>query len=335
MKTGKQKHLNERILLWATVAVVIVSICGPAISRGQEEAFPTKPVEIIVPFGPGGIIDTGARIFSDALSRELKTPVVIKNVTGGGGLMGSTAFYNNSKPDGYTLLAASGGAVISKVQLSKNPAFDPRKDFLPVAYIADSPVAMSVPKNSPFKSFGEFLKFAQDNPGQLKGGVSSLGGETHILFVTLTGEKKLDTKMIPYPATGQLVTAMLGGHLDWMTLSLPATMPYEKSGDVRIILLTGKSSELPGVPSGPDVGIPNASVSIWMGLFALPQTPKPAYDKLVSAVSAACKDEETAQKLAKAGFNVAYKNPKEFSNLLDDQWGIFSRALEGSGLKKK
>ncbi|MCJ7596835.1 MAG: tripartite tricarboxylate transporter substrate binding protein [Desulfobacterales bacterium] len=260
--------------------------------------------------------------------------MVIKNQTGGGGLIGSTAF-STTKPDGYTLLAASGGAVISKVQLSKSPAFDPRKDFLPVAYIADSPVAMSVPKNSPFKTFDQFLKFAQNNPGQLKGGVSSLGGETHILFVTLTGEKKIETKMIPYPATGQLVTAMLGGHLDWMTLSLPATMPYEKSGDVRILLLTDRSSELPGVPSGPDVGIPSASVSIWMGLFALPQTPKPAYDKLVSAVNAASKDPETAQKLAKAGFNVSYKNPQVFSKLLDDQWGIFSRALEASGLKAK
>ena len=86
------------------------------------------------------------------------------------------------KPDGYTLLSASGAATISTVQLSKTPAFDPRKDLLPVGYLADAPCAMSVGKNTPFKSFNEFLQYAKSNPGKLKGGISSLGGETHIMF---------------------------------------------------------------------------------------------------------------------------------------------------------
>lgn len=331
MQTRDRKILHQKIFLCGIVAIGLISIAGSGPILGQEAAFPSKPIEIIVPFGPGGIIDVGTRIFVPSLSKELKVPVVVRNQTGGGGLIGSTAFLK-TKPDGYTLLSASGAAVISTVQLSKTPAFDPRKDFLPISYLADAPCALSVPKNSPFKTFDDFLQFAKNNPGKLKGGVSSLGGETHIMFASIVGEHKLDVKMIPYPATGELVTAILGGHVDWMTLSLPATMAYAKSGDVRILLLTRRTPELPGVPSGPDVGMPKVSVSMWMGFFALPQTPKAASDRLASAMSNASKDPEMAKKLAQAGFNVAFKNPQEFSKLLTDQWEIFARVIKEAGI---
>lgn len=174
MQTRGRRDFHRKIFLRGIVVIGLISLVGAAPILGQEAAFPSKPVEIIVPFGPGGIIDVGTRIFIPSLSKELKVPIVVRNQTGGGGLIGSTAFLK-TKPDGYTLLSASGGAVISTVHLSKTPAFDPRKDFLPVSYIADAPVAMSVPKNSPFKTFDEFLQFAKNNPGKLKGGVSSLG----------------------------------------------------------------------------------------------------------------------------------------------------------------
>ena len=323
---------SRMIFLCGVLVMALVSIVGPAPAHAQGETFPSKPVTIIVPFGPGGIIDVGTRIFVDRFSKELKVPVVIENRTGGAGLIGSTAFLN-TKADGYTLLSASGAAVISTVQLSKTPAFDPRKDLLPVGYLADAPCAMSLAKNAPFKTFNEFLQYAKANPGKLRGGLSSLGGETHIMFELIVRGNKIDTKMIPYPATGGLVTAILGGHLDWMTLSLPATMPYERSGDVKIALLTRRSPELPGVPSGADVGLPDVSVNLWLGLFAQPKTPKPAYDRLVAAVSATVKDPEVSKKLSEAGFNVAYRNPSEFSKLVNDQWNIFARVIKEANIK--
>jgi len=318
---------------WGMILFYIsVFMVGTTPIQSQEGKFPSKPVEIIVPYAPGGIIDLGTRIFGESLSRELKVPVVIKNQAGGGGLIGSTAFLN-AKPDGYTLLSGCAGAIISTVQLSKNPPFDPRKDLLPVGYMADAPLAMSVPKTSPFKSFDEFVQFAKSNPGRLKGGVTSLGSENHIMFMSIIRDANVESKMIPYPGTGQLVTAILGGHLDWMTLTLPATMPYVKSGDVRILLLTRKSPELPNVPAGPDIGLSSFSVNIWTGLLVLPQTPKATYDTLVSAVNAASQDPQITKKLANAGFYVSYRNPHEFSNVIKDQWEIFSRIIKETGIK--
>ncbi len=202
-----------------------------------------------------------------------------------------------------------------------------------MGYLADAPCAMSVAKNTPFKSFNEFLQYAKSNPGKLKGGMSSLGGETHIMFESIVRGDKIDSKMVPYPATGGLITAILGGHVDWMSLSLPATMPYEKSGDVKIVLLTRRSPELPGVPSGADVGLPDISVNLWMGLFAHPKIPKPAYERLVSAVSAAIKDPEVSKKLSEAGFSVAYRNPSEFSKLMNEQWDIYAKVIKEANIK--
>jgi tripartite-type tricarboxylate transporter receptor subunit TctC len=320
------------ILMGAILTMTLTASFTPGLICGQETGFPSKPITIIVPFGPGGIIDVGTRIVSDRLSRELKVPIVVENRTGGAGLIGATAFLG-MKPDGYTLLSASGAATISTVQLSKTPSFDPRKDLLPVGYVADAPCAMSLAKGTPFKSFNEFLQFAKANPGKLKGGISSLGGETHIMFESILKEAKIESKMVPFPATGQLVTSILGGHLDWMCLSLPATMPYHKSGDVRIVLLTRRSPELPGVPSGEDVGLPSLSVNLWMGFFAHPKTPKAAYDRLVAAVNTVARDPEVSKKISEAGFGMAYRNPSEFSKLMNEQWDIYAKVIKEANIK--
>jgi tripartite-type tricarboxylate transporter receptor subunit TctC len=314
---------------------VVLGLTAVLVSKtvqGQEAKFPSKPIEVLVPYAPGGIIDILARIFAEPLSRELKVPVIIKNQAGGGGLTGSTAFMN-TKPDGYTMLSGCAGATMSTVLLSNTPPFDPRKDLLPVGYMGDSPIAMAVPKASPFKSFDDFLAFAKNNPGKLIGGVSGLGAENHIMFMSLLKDTKIKTKLVPFTSGGQLITALLGGHLDWLTNSLPQTLNYERSGDLRTLLLTRSSKELPGVPSGRDKGLPSVTVSTWNGFFVLPQTPKAAYDRLISAVEVASKDPEAVKKVAEAGFNVEYKTPREFSNLIKEQWDMLSRIIEETGMK--
>jgi tripartite-type tricarboxylate transporter receptor subunit TctC len=322
----------KETFLCGILAIALVLGGRPAWVDAQETGFPAKPVTIIVPFGPGGIIDVGTRIISGSLSKELKVPVIVENRAGGAGLIGANAFLS-TRPDGHTLLTASGAATISAVQLSKTPPFDPRKDLLPVGYLADAPCAMSVGKNTPFNSFNEFLQYAKSNPGKLKGGISSLGGETHIMFESIVRDSKIDSKLVPYPAIGGLITAVLGGHLDWWCGTMPIALPYHKSGDMRILLLTRKAPDLPGVPSGAEVGFPDISVNVWMGMFAHPKTPKAIHDRLVAAVSKAIKDPEVSKKFSETGFSVAYKNPSEFSKLMDEQWGIYAKVIREANIK--
>jgi tripartite-type tricarboxylate transporter receptor subunit TctC len=331
MRTENRKS-RMYLFLWLSLAVGVALGGGPTRIQGQEAKFPSKPVEIIVPFAPGGSLDIGTRVLVEPLSRELKVPVIIKNQAGGGGLTGATTFFN-AKPDGYTMLAASPAAIISNTQLSKNPSFDPRKDFLPVGQAGVSPIAMSVTKNSPFKSFDEFGQFGKKNPGKLRGGFSSPGGETHIMLVSICRETKIESKIIPYTTSGERSAAMLGGHVDWGTASLVSTMPYVKSGDMRVLLLTHRSPELPGIPSGPDLGLSSVSVDLWLGFFVHSKTPKTAYERLMSALKATFNDAGMRDLLTKAGYIVEYKGPQEFSKIINKDWDVFSEVLKEAGMK--
>ncbi len=314
------------------LAIALVLVGCPAWVDAQEAGFPAKPITIIVPFPPGGFLDLGARTISDSLSKGLKVPVIVENKAGGAGLVGATAFLNTN-PDGHTLLSASGAAVISTVQLSKTPAFDPRKDLLPLGYLGDAPCVMAVGKNTPFNSFNEFVQYAKSNPGKLKGAISGLGGETHIMFESIVRDAKIDSKLVPYPGISGVITGVLGGHLDWWCGTMPGVLQYHKSGDMRILLLTRRAPELPGVPSGADVGFPDISVDVWMGLFAHPKTPKPVHDRLVAAVSKAVKDLGVSKKLSQTGFSLAYKNPAELAKLINEQWAIYARVIKEANIK--
>jgi tripartite-type tricarboxylate transporter receptor subunit TctC len=289
-------------------------------------------VEIVVPFAPGGSMDIVSRILAEFLPQELKVPVVIRNQAGGGG-MTATAAYLSTKPDGYSIVAGNAASLISTVQLTKNPPFDPRKDFLPIGYIADTPFAMSVPKASPFKTFDEFVQFAKANPGKLKGGFAMVGTEAHFALLSIIRDANIDVKQVPFTGAGQINSALLGAHVDWITQTVPASMPYIRSGDARPLLVTRATPELPNVPTGADKGLPNVKINLWWGLFALPKTPKPAYDRLVSAVEATAKHPEVVKKLTSIGFSLEYKNPRACSALLEEQWQTVALMIKEMGLK--
>ncbi|MDA8125973.1 MAG: tripartite tricarboxylate transporter substrate binding protein [Deltaproteobacteria bacterium] len=333
MRTKGQGDRFKRMLLVGCAMTAIVAVAAVT-TAGAQDAFPSKQVEIVVPFAPGGSLDIGTRLFAETFAKELKVPVVIKNMAGAGGLTGATAFFN-TKPDGYTILAASPAAIISNVMLSKNPSFDPRKDFLPVGYLGASPISMVVGKNSPFKTFNDFLQYAKANPGKLQGGVSSLGGETHIMFMSILKDTKIQSKLIPYTKSADLSMALLGGHLDWKTSSLVSNMPYIKSGDMRPLVLTSKWQDLPNVPTGPEIGLPSASVDVWLGYFVHAKTPKPVYDKLVAAMKNTFKDAGMKDKLFKAGWAASYKDPQEFGKIVSKNWDIFDDILRETGMMEK
>jgi tripartite-type tricarboxylate transporter receptor subunit TctC len=312
----------------------LTPVVGPQLIYGQDAGFPSKPIEIVVPFAPGGSLDLGARVLTEPLSKALNVPVVIRNQAGAGGLLGATNFFN-AKPDGYTVLAASPAAIISNVLLSKNPTFDPRKDFLPLAMVGISPISMFVPAKSPFKSFNEFVQYGKANPGKLRGSFSSPGGETHIMLMSILKETKIDSKVIPYTTSGEAIAAQLGGHVDWGTASLVSRVPYFKSGDMRCLLLTHPSPEAPGVPSGPDIGLDSVSVDLWLGLFVHGKTPKPVYDRLTAAVKAVLSDAKVKDMLTKEGYITEYKAPAEFSKTINKDWNVFSEVLKDAGMLTK
>lgn len=329
MREKKDKQRNIFLLLLLVLGLVTALNESPV--QGQEVKFPSKSVEVVVPFTPGGFADVATRIFTDYLSRELKVSVIIRNIGGGGGIVGATAFMN-TRPDGYTILSW-GSTMIPAVLSSKIPPFDPRKELLPVGLVASAPIALAVHKNSPFNSFSDLLQFAKSNPDKLVAGIPTTGTEVDLAYIFLIRDSNIKVKMVPHTGTGQLNAALLGKHLDFLVGSLPGTAPIARSGDVRILVLTSKSPEFPDVPAGPDIGLPGFSLNIWQGFFVHPQAPKYAYDRLVSAVESVSKNPEVAKKLANAGYKGEYKNPREISKMFEELWEAFSQMIKETGKK--
>jgi tripartite-type tricarboxylate transporter receptor subunit TctC len=335
MRSRLQKDVLRTVFVCVILVIGLLPVTGPIPAKGQEAQFPSKPIEMIVPFGAGGPLDSGSRIFGDLLSKELNVPVVVSPRPGGGGLIAATA-YMNLKPDGYTLLATSPGAIIPTIILSKTPPFDPKKDLLPICYVAETPVALLVRQDSPHISFQDFVQYGKSNPGKLIGGTSAPGTETDIDFHGLLLDTKIESKRVPYKEGAQLKPALLGGHIHWMTSSYQSVLQFlQEPSQMKILLLTKKVPELPDVPVGPDIGVPNFSIGIWLGIYTHAKTPKPVYDKLAAAMEKVSKNPALPKKFADMGMVYGFKDTRETSKLLDRNWETFARVIEATGMKAK
>lgn len=332
MGTREEKKRCSRVCLVLMWVIGLGLLLGPTAAQSQEANFPTKPVELTVPWAPGGSMDVASRVIAEYLPQELKVPVVIRNQAGAGGMTG-TAAYLRTKPDGYSIVTGNAANIISTIQLTKNPPYDPRKDLLPLGYFGEVSYVLTVPKASPFNTFDEFVQYARANPGKIKGGFSMIGSEVHFNFLSIIRDAKIDVKQVPFTGAAESTTALLGGHVDWIVKSVPASMPQIKSGDAKALLQSRKTNELPNVPTGAEKGVPNFDINMWVAMFIHPQTPKPVYDRLVSALAATAKKPEVIKKLEGLGFDVEYKNPSGCSALIEKQWKAIAVMIKEMDLK--
>lgn len=334
METRRDMKRKGMVGLFLLSIMGMGLLFGPLAAQGQEAKFPTKPVELVVPWAPGGSMDLVSRVMAEYLPQELKVQVVVKNQAGAGGLT-ATAAYLAGKPDGHSIVTGNAASLISTVQLTKNPPYDPRKDLLPLGYIGEVSYVITVPKNSPFNTFDEFVQYARSNPGKIKGGFSMVGSEAHFGFLSIIRDARIDVKQVPFTGAAESTTALLGGHVDWVIKSVPSSMPQIRSGDAKALLQTRKTPELPSVPTGIEKGFSNFNINMWAALFVNAQTPKPAYDKLVSAVEATVRKPDVTKKLANIGFIVEYKNPGDCSAFIEKERSATALMIQEAGMKVK
>jgi len=332
METRLESNRRERICLLLALVMGVGLWLGPAAAESQEAKFPTKAVELVVPWAPGGSMDLVSRVMAEYLPQELKVQVVVKNQAGAGGMTG-TGSYLRMKPDGYSIVTGNAASLISSIQLTRNPPYDPKKDLLPLGYIGEVSYVISVPKSSPFNSIDEFVQYARSNPGKIKGGFSMVGSEAHFGFLSIIRDAKIDVKQVVFTGAAETTSALLGGHVDWVMKSVPSSMPQIRSGDAKALLQTRKTPDLPNVPTGVEKGFPNFNINMWAALFVNSKTPKPVYDRLVSAVAATVKKPEVARKLENIGFIVEYKNPGECSAFIEKEGSATALMIKEAGMK--
>jgi tripartite-type tricarboxylate transporter receptor subunit TctC len=302
----------------------------PVIALGQ--AYPSKPVRVIIPYPPGSTPDIVGRTASDRLQKALGHPFVVENRTGAGGNIGTDAVAK-SAPDGYTLLVAVNGPVAINKYLYKTLPYDADKDLLPIALLASAPQMLVVKPELNVSDFKSFVDYAKKNPGRLSYGSVGGGSASHLTMELLKSETGVFIVHIPYRGFPPAVTDMLAGNIDTMFAIIPAVLPQVRAGKMRALAVTAlKRNEMaPDIPSVGELGYPQLESLAWIGLLAPAGTPAEIVNRLSAETVRGMRAQAVRELLGKQGFDVVANSPQEFARWIRAESEKWSRVVRVSG----
>jgi tripartite-type tricarboxylate transporter receptor subunit TctC len=289
-----------------------------------QGGFPSRPITVLVPFGPGGIADITARAVAEQMARILGQSVVVENRPSAGSIVASQAVAT-ARPDGHTLLLLSNGNAVS-VGLFKKLPYDTEKAFAPVSTLGFFDLGLFVPANSRFASLRDLVAHAKANPGKLNIGTIAVGSTQHLaakLFETVAG---IDTAVIPYKASPAVLTALRAGEIDLAFEIVGPMVPQVNAGAVRALAVSSaaRNPALPDVPTAQQAGVAGYDVASWNALAAPAGTPADVVDKLNRAAREAVATPAVQEKLGKLGMRLQAGSPTELQALLGSEirrWG--------------
>lgn len=296
-----------------------------------QEAYPARPITVVVPFAPGGIADLTARAVSESMARTLGQTIVVENKPSAGSIVASQAVAN-AKPDGYTLLLMSNGNAVS-VGLFKKLPYDTVKDFTPISTLGFFDLGVFVRKESPFNTLQDLLRHAKDKPGDLKLGTIAVGSTQQLSAQLFKSTAGIDVLMVPYKASPAVLIALRTGEVDAAMEIVGPMLPHVKSGDVRALAVTGDrpNPALPAVPIAQKAGLPNYNVASWNALAAPAGTPPAVVERLNQAVRTALAAPEVRARLEPLGVRLDASTPQQAQDLLVSEikrWGDVIRAAK-------
>ena len=303
--------------VWKVFAVAILFICTAEPSHAQD--YPSRAITVIVPFPPGGASDVVARIVTNQMSKILGQSIVIENVSGAGGTVGS-ARVAAAAPDGYTLLAAAMGSHVAAPVLTPNVKYDPVADFVPIGFTAHSPAVIIARKDFPAKDFAEFVAALRQQGGALKQGHGGVGASSHMACLLFTAEIGAKPTLVAYRGSAPALNDLVGGFVDFMCEQSVSVAETVLSGSVRAYAVSAgeRLANLPDVPTAKEAGI-NYEMSVWAGLFAPKGTPSAVVAKLADALDKALDEASVRQTLAQLGGAIpakAERNPAAFDRFV-------------------
>ena len=318
--------LTSRLLLAA------VFYAGSTVTHAQE--WPTQPVKVVVPYGPGGIADVFARITADRLTKVLGKPFVVESRGGAGGAIG-TEYVVRSPPDGYTLYFAGGGQ-FSVVPLMQKLSYDPIKDLMPVSMVTLNGMAFVVNNDLPVYSLREFIDYARANPGKINYGATGLGASSHLVPAAFAARERLDMVVVPYTATPPSIVALLNGTIQVFFGNVSDILGSVRAGKVRLLAFSTEK-RLPQFPDIPTVSetVPNFVMTGWNGYFAPAGTPRPVIGRLAQAIATVCHDPQVIKLMSELSVDAVGSTPDELAAAIAADLPIYRSAVEAAGLMRK
>jgi tripartite-type tricarboxylate transporter receptor subunit TctC len=308
---------------------------APWASTALAQAFPSKPLRIVVPFAAGGVGDLTARIVAAEMAQSLGQPVNIENRPGAGGVVAADTVAK-AEPDGHTLFLMSNGTAVS-ASLFKSLPCDTLRDLAPVSTIGTFDLAVVVPADSPFKTLGELVAHARANPGKLNIGSINVGSTQNLAAELLKSSADLNAQVVPFNGTPALVGALRGKQVDAGVEILGPVLGQVKGGALRALAVTGKrrSTALPDVPTTAEAGLPAFQASSWNGLAAPAKTPRAVVERLNKEVAAALAKPDVRKKLADLNIDADPSTPDAAAQLLAADIKRWGAVIDKAGVPKQ
>ena len=301
--------------------------------HGQE--YPTKPIRMLVPFAPGGAVDTTARVLAQAMQQRLSNwQFVIENRPGGNGFIATTAVAK-AAPDGYTLLMAHTGEFAVNPALFPDVPYELDRDFVAITMVSDAPMLYLATAKAPFNSFQELVAQAKAKPGSISYGSAGNGSINHLAGEWLAQAAGIELLHVPYKGGAPAAAAVAAGDVHFGVMAAPGAMPHIKSGRGKVIgITTQKKSPLdPSWATPRDAGIPDLDASIWVGLFAPKGTPQAVIDKLNQEVRATLSDADVKRRFVDTGAEAVGMTPAEFLARIKADAERYKRVVKQAGVK--
>ena len=319
-------------VMLATLSTLVHAAAGAGAGAGASD-YPNKPIQMVVPFPPGGVADITGRPLAQVMSKMLKQPIIIVNKSGAGGSIGH-ATVAKGRSDGHTLLMALSSISILPVAdrlQGRAPAYE-LKELAPVALITADPTVLVVRADGPHKSIKDFIAAAKANPGKINYSSSGVYGTLHVAMEIFADAAGVKLFHVPYQGGGPALTALVGGQVEALASGPSAAMGQLKAGRVRALAVWGdkRLAALPEVPSMKELGY-NAVFYIWSGLFAPVGVPQPVMKKLRDTVRQAVNEQEFKDAMAKIETPIAYLDAPEFTKFVERDAARLETAVKKIG----
>ncbi len=310
-----------------------LGVLFPLLALAQD--FPAKPIRLIVPFGPGGVADITARSVAPEISRALGQPLVIENKPSAGGVVAGQEAAR-AAPDGYTLLLINNGTAISRALFRSLP-YEPEKDFAMISTVGFFPLVIVADPKSPLKTVRDVIAAAKAKPGRMNIAAIAIGSTQHLAAELFKSSAGIDVQIVPYKATGEVVTAAKNGDADLVFEILAPAMSHIRSGNLRAIAVT-PAKRFPGLADVPTViegGVPGYDVTSWNGLAAPAKTPRAIVERLHQAVVSAIASPDVQKRLAELGVEGRASTPEQLSEFFVSEAKRWTRVVEAAKIPKQ
>lgn len=323
--------MSKRPISLARFALLGITFASAQVCMASD--YPNKAIKMVIPYTPGGSIDTVGRMVADQLQRQLGQPIVIENLPGASGVLGSLNV-KKAKADGYTLLFNASSQVYMPLVVAKK-TYDAEQDFTPVGQIGYVPLVVAVNNDVPVKSLSEFATLARANPGKYTWATSGLGTTSHLSEEMINRALKLNMEIIAYKGAVPQLTDVVGGHVSAAVSPMPGVRSFVQAGRLRALAVTSKTrvANMPDVPTVAESGIPGFELLSWYGIWGPAEMPVAVTNRLNAEIAKAVDTPALKAKFAELSFVPAKGNPEQFKKLIREDLSKIGQAVKEANIK--